>query len=85
MKRQLVADEWDTFAKTVLPNDVSDVQRSEMRLAFYAGAIALFYKLQKAVGPGGDVTADDMRIMMDLENELREFAREMERKARNAN
>lgn len=32
---------WDSFEAKVLPKDCSEVQREEMRRAFYAGAAAL--------------------------------------------
>lgn len=32
-----IAEQWLEFSAMVLPNNVSDVQRTEMRRAFYAG------------------------------------------------
>jgi hypothetical protein len=38
---------WETFERRVLAKDAPLVQRSEMRLAFVAGATALFYTMAK--------------------------------------
>ena len=42
MKRQLMAEQWDQFARQVLPASASAAQKQEMRRAFYAGAQAIF-------------------------------------------
>ena len=36
VRRQLVAEQWDQFARGVLPKDASEAQRREMRRAFTA-------------------------------------------------
>ena len=36
-----LVNEWTRFAGRVIPLDASDIQRTEMRRAFYAGAIAV--------------------------------------------
>lgn len=40
-----IADAWSEFERMVLQSGVSDVQREEMRKAFYAGAIVAFSHL----------------------------------------
>lgn len=37
--------EWELFAKAVLPNNVSAIQRQEMRKAFYCGAEMMRLKM----------------------------------------
>lgn len=36
---------WEGFALTCLPADAGEVQRTETRLAFYAGALAIFAEM----------------------------------------
>jgi hypothetical protein len=36
--RRRMAEQWDSFARAVLPVGTSPLQRQEMRRAFYAGA-----------------------------------------------
>jgi hypothetical protein len=75
MKRQLVLEQWNSFARQVLPADVSEVQRTEMRRAFYAGAQALFHGVLIALSPDAEPTEADLQFMSDLESELSEFGR----------
>lgn len=74
MKRQLMAEQWDQFARTVLPKDASAEQRREMRRAFYAGAQGILFKVISALAPESDPTDADLHLMTDLERELSDFA-----------
>lgn len=38
-----IRDEWEEFARHVVPPDAPAVQRGEMRVAFYAGATAVLW------------------------------------------
>jgi len=38
--RETIKDMWDKFAHSVLPKDCSDLQRNEMRRAFYCGVVS---------------------------------------------
>lgn len=40
-----IKEEWDVFEKEVMPNDAGEGQRSDMKMAFYAGAIACYEAL----------------------------------------
>lgn len=73
MKRLLVAEQWDQFARSVLPAGVSAVQKQEMRRAFYAGAEGIFHKILMALAPESEPTEEDLQMMTGIENELTEF------------
>ena len=45
-----IAEMWTEFSTTLVPVDAPAVQRESMRLAFYAGAEALFNSVMWAVG-----------------------------------
>ena len=74
MKRQLMAEQWDSFARAVLPKDASAVQLQEMRRAFYAGAQAILHGVIAALAPEAEPTDEDLHMMANLEIELSEFA-----------
>jgi biotin synthase-like enzyme len=74
MKRQLMAEQWDSFARAVLPKDAPAVQRQEMRRAFYAGAQGMLYGVIAAFAPESEPTDEDLQMMANLEIELSEFA-----------
>lgn len=73
-KRRLMAEQWDQFARAILPAGVGPTQRQEMRRAFYAGGEAIMFRVITALSPDTEPTDDDVQIMADLDAELREFA-----------
>ena len=73
MKRQLMAEQWDSFARAVLPKDAPAVQRTEMRRAFYAGAQGILMGVIAAFAPESEPTAEDLQLMANLERELSDF------------
>lgn len=75
MKRQLMAEQWDQFARSVLPVGASAVQRQEMRRAFYAGAQAILFRVIEAFAPESEPTAEDLQLMQDVHDEIEDFAR----------
>jgi hypothetical protein len=74
MKRQLMAEQWDSFARAVLPKDAPSVQRQEMRRAFYAGAQGILHGVIAAFALESEPTDADLEILANLEIELSEFA-----------
>ncbi len=75
MRRQLVAEQWDQFARGVLPRDAPEAQRREMRRAFYAGAQAILFRVIEAFAPETEPTAEDLQVMRDVHDELQEFGK----------
>ncbi len=74
MKRQLMAEQWDSFARAVLPKDAPAVKRQEMRRAFSAGAQGILYGVIAALAPECEPTDEDLQMMANLEIELSAFA-----------
>lgn len=74
LKRELMAEQWDSFARAVLPKDAPAVQRQEMRRAFYAGAQGILFGVIAILAPEGEPTDEDIRHMENLHQELQDFA-----------
>lgn len=74
MKRQLMAEQWDSFARAVFTRETPGIQRKEMRRAFYAGAQAILHGVIAAFAPESEPTVEDLKIMADLDRELSDFA-----------
>ncbi len=74
MKRQLLAQQWDSFARACLPSNCAPGQRREMRRAFYAGAQGILFKVITSLASDAEPTAEDLVVMEDLECELSDFA-----------
>jgi hypothetical protein len=80
MNSMSILDAWTSFAADLIPLDAPDVQRIEMRRAFYSGAITILqYTWQLAASP--DVIGS-MRTLDRLHAEKTAFIAEMERLAR---
>lgn len=75
MKRQLMAEEWDKFAHTVINPNAHPTQKQEMRRAFYAGAQSILFRVIQSFAPETDPTDADVQIMEDLHQELQDFAK----------
>ena len=78
MKRQLMAEQWDQFSRSVLPRDAPQVQRTEMRRAFYAGAQSILFRVIQALTPESEPTDKDVDLLQDVHDELKEFAKLVE-------
>ena len=75
IKRLLMAEQWDQFARAVLPKDAPRVQHQEMRRAFYAGAESILFRVIQAFAPETEPTDADLQIMSDLDDELKAFTK----------
>jgi hypothetical protein len=75
MKRMLMAEKWDSFARAVLPPNAPADQRREMRRAFYAGALGILFKVITALAPETEPTAADLAVMDDVHQELEDFVK----------
>ncbi len=80
LKRLLVAEQWNEFARQVLPPNCSSIQRQEMRCAFYAGAESILFRVISAFAPETEPTEEDLQIVEDVHQELRDFAKEFSRR-----
>ncbi len=71
-EKQTVAAMWDEFAGKVVPAAAAVTQRSEMRLAFYAGALVTFNATFQ-LDPGDEPTDADLAYMDALYTEINAF------------
>lgn len=65
MKRR-VEEGWRQFEAGVLGPGIGDVQRREMRRAFFAGAFVIMDTLAASMSEGDEMTEGDERVMIDL-------------------
>jgi hypothetical protein len=73
MSEPLVATEWRRFAEALLPAGTPAVQRTEMRRAFYAGAISLFHMLVTGVSAGDEPKEADLAMMDGIQAEFLQY------------
>jgi hypothetical protein len=74
-----LAAEWALFERAVVSVAAGDVQRSEMRLAFYAGASAVLALYNRVAATVSDDAA--VAILEGLHQEAKAFAEAMRRQA----
>jgi hypothetical protein len=74
MAKGHVEEGWQGYRLVVLPRSASEVQVSETRKGFYAGAWFLLTHLVRVLDPGDEPTEEDLAIMEDIATELRAFA-----------
>ncbi len=67
---------WDCFQQIVLPDGVSEIQRTEMKRAFYAGAKS-FFDLQLAM-PDGITEKAEEAMLSGWADELDQFASDIQ-------
>jgi hypothetical protein len=68
--RFTLKEAWASYEAEVLPADAPKIQREECRLAFHAGAAALFGGVMGALDPGQEATDADIDFMTRLQAEL---------------
>jgi hypothetical protein len=73
-----LAASWASFEAGALPVMVGDVQRREMRRAFYAGAAGMLGTIMDMLDPGDDATEADLDNMDKLHAEIVRFGEDME-------
>lgn len=78
MQRRYIQEQWNKFAAMVLPKDCSDVQRQEMRKAFYAGCDVLLRVILGNLTEGSEAQEADLTMMNDIEAEIRDFAKRIQ-------
>lgn len=76
---KIVEAGWVGLKMIALPKDASDVQISEMRMAFFAGAQHLFSSIMAGLEEGKDETPADLRRMDNIHRELKQFADQFRR------
>jgi uncharacterized protein YgfB (UPF0149 family) len=79
VQRRRLAEQWNQFSTLVGLDKASDVQRTEMRRAFYAGAAALLDAMLKGLTPGGEAEPADLEMMNDFQSEIVAFGEGLRR------
>lgn len=69
--------QWRSFLERVLPAQAGEVQRREMKRAFYAGAQALYGTLMGGLTPGDDVHEPDLQMMANIHDDLERFGQDV--------
>lgn len=64
--------EWESFEAAVMPRDAGQVQRQEMRRAFYAGAWSMLCAVRD-IGDDGVSEADGVVTLEAMRRELEAF------------
>jgi len=75
LTRHSLLEGWQSYRREVVPAAASDAQVEECRLAFYAGAHAMLFRIIAALKAG---EATGVREMRDLDDELHAFAQDMD-------
>lgn len=69
----MIAEEWDSYLRKVLPHLASEYQIRECKRAFYAGATALFSGLMRGVSYGFGHEQRDIAMLQSVNAELSSF------------
>jgi hypothetical protein len=73
-----IAGEWASLEATVFTDNVSPMQRREMRRAFYSGAASLMAMIMMGLDPGDDATAADVSCLEGWREELERFSEDLQ-------
>ena|ERR1700704_3015854 len=71
---KLVESGWAVFEAMVLSPEVSEAQRNDMRISFFAGAQHLFGTINSIMEEGDEPTEADLSRMDKINDELNRFA-----------
>ena len=77
MPKLTLQDQWDNFELAVGLVQFSQIQRQEMKRAFYAGATSILDAIMKSLSPDAEPTEEDMDYMNSLHLELVEFSNQI--------
>jgi hypothetical protein len=75
---RLIEAGWVALRHLVIPEDASDVQVSEMKMAYMSGAQHLWASIFSIMDPDAEPTDEDLRRMELIHKELEKFREEME-------
>lgn len=75
---KLIEAGWIGMRMACVPDEASEAQISEMRLAFFAGAQHLFSSIMSILEPDAEPTDKDLQRMDLIDAELRKFAADFE-------
>jgi hypothetical protein len=76
-----IAEAWQDYERQVLPADAVPEQRSQLKMAFYAGA-AVIMEINQRIGEP-DISEDGgVRILHAIDEELRQFVVDIQHRKR---
>lgn len=75
----LIEAGWVALQMTALAPDAPEIQRREMRMAYFAGAQHLFGSIMGILDPGQEPTERDMKRMSLINDELNKFIEEFKK------
>ena len=75
---KLIEAGWIGMRIACVPDDASEIQVSDMRMAFFGGAQHLFSCLMTIMESGSEPTDKDLERMSLIDAELRKFVDELE-------
>jgi hypothetical protein len=71
-----IQSKWELFERLVIPKDAPEIQRKEMRRAFYAGAEAIL-QLQFVIGEESISEDAAMAMLTGLHSECAQFGQQI--------
>jgi hypothetical protein len=74
-----IEQEWQEFEKKIMPKNAPEIQRKEMRRAFYAGAWTML-KLVQSLGADGIPEEDAIGVLEEVDKECIEFLSQVGKK-----
>lgn len=80
-KGKIMEAGWIGFRHMVIDEQAQAIQLQEMRMAFMAGAQHLFSSIMVTLEPDKEPTANDLRRMSMIHQELESFGKELELRA----
>lgn len=79
---KIIEGGWTGFRLAVLPQEASNIQVTETRKAFFAGALHLFDSIMAILDPGSEPTERDLNRMTLIHKELKAFEDELRAQVR---
>lgn len=76
---KIIQGGWRAFEMLVLPESAPDIQRTEMRRAFFAGAHHLWGSIMSFLEEGAEPTPADLKRMDLINDELDAYVEELKR------
>jgi len=77
IKQKSLAEQWQDFAFLTGVAFASNIQRQEMRRAFYAGAASIFDAMMIGLDEDHEPTVADMNYMTSLADEMERFGKDI--------
>lgn len=77
-RKNLISNAWATFEESVIPAGAPELQKRDLKRAFYGGAGALLKDLMRVLDEGAEPTDEDLEVMDDVVKELFQFNKDVQ-------